>query len=167
MTGADLKHARIVQKLSRRALAEMCGIHPDTVRYWEGKPFINARGYAPRRMLAALGVTPPKTIATPRHRGGTIGYFPALTRARGGVLSLTKPMPKAASARVTCDARTRKGTLCRALSEPGKRRCRFHGGLSTGPKTPEGRARIAAAQRLRWKKNCEMIDPLGQIASQI
>ncbi|MGO8839958.1 MAG: HGGxSTG domain-containing protein [Methyloceanibacter sp.] len=28
--------------------------------------------------------------------------------------------------------------------EPGKRRCRFHGGLSTGPRTAEGRARIAA-----------------------
>jgi len=34
--------------------------------------------------------------------------------------------------------------------EPGKRRCRFHGGLSTGPKTSEGRARIAEAQRRRW-----------------
>ena len=30
----------------------------------------------------------------------------------------------------------------------GKARCRLHGGLSTGPKTPEGKARIAAAQ---WK----------------
>ncbi|MEC7379690.1 MAG: HGGxSTG domain-containing protein [Pseudomonadota bacterium] len=27
----------------------------------------------------------------------------------------------------------------------GKRRCRLHGGMSTGPRTPEGRARIAAA----------------------
>ena len=35
----------------------------------------------------------------------------------------------------------------------GKRRCRLHGGLSTGPKTPEGRARIAAAntQHGRYK----------------
>jgi len=33
---------------------------------------------------------------------------------------------------------------------PGKRRCRLHGGLSTGPQTPEGKARIAAAQRERW-----------------
>jgi hypothetical protein len=32
----------------------------------------------------------------------------------------------------------------------GKARCRLHGGLSTGPKTPEGRERIAAAQRKRW-----------------
>jgi len=29
---------------------------------------------------------------------------------------------------------------------PGKKRCRWHGGLSTGPKTPEGRARSFAAR---------------------
>ena len=27
----------------------------------------------------------------------------------------------------------------------GRKRCRLHGGLSSGPKTAEGRARIAAA----------------------
>ena len=34
--------------------------------------------------------------------------------------------------------------------ELGKARCRFHGGLSTGPKTEAGRARIAETQRRRW-----------------
>jgi hypothetical protein len=34
--------------------------------------------------------------------------------------------------------------------ELGKARCRFHGGMSTGPKTAAGRARIAEAQRRRW-----------------
>ncbi|MGI3185019.1 HGGxSTG domain-containing protein [Nioella aestuarii] len=34
----------------------------------------------------------------------------------------------------------------------GKQRCRMHGGLSTGPKTVEGRARIAEAQKLRWQR---------------
>jgi hypothetical protein len=29
-------------------------------------------------------------------------------------------------------------------------RCRFHGGLSTGPKSEAGRARISEAQRRRW-----------------
>ncbi len=33
----------------------------------------------------------------------------------------------------------------------GKRRCRFHGGMSTGPRTKAGRARIAEAQRRRWR----------------
>jgi hypothetical protein len=50
-----------------------------------------------------------------------------------------------------CGAQTRSGKPCRApaMMNPhiGKRlRCRFHGGASTGPRTPEGRARIAAAQ---------------------
>ena len=42
-----------------------------------------------------------------------------------------------------CGARTRRGTscLCKAL-ENG--RCKFHGGMSTGPKTPEGRRRALA-----------------------
>ncbi|WP_354540881.1 HGGxSTG domain-containing protein [Roseovarius sp. MBR-6] len=50
-----------------------------------------------------------------------------------------------------CGAETRKGTPCRAKPLPGKRRCKFHGGMSTGPRTPEGRERIAEAQRQRWQ----------------
>jgi hypothetical protein len=57
--------------------------------------------------------------------------------------------------RPRCGARTRKGPTCLVRVEPGKRRCRFHGGLSTGPRTPEGKARIAAAQRRRWAEWCE------------
>jgi hypothetical protein len=48
--------------------------------------------------------------------------------------------------RSRCDARTRSGGLCSKHPIKGKRRCRLHGGLSTGPRTAEGRARIAAAQ---------------------
>jgi hypothetical protein len=52
--------------------------------------------------------------------------------------------------RPCCGARNRQGRPCAVRVEPGKTRCRFHGGLSTGPRTPEGRQRIAAAQRRRW-----------------
>ncbi len=52
--------------------------------------------------------------------------------------------------RPLCGAQTRAGGRCKVRAEPGKRRCRFHGGMSTGPKTPEGRAKIAEAQRRRW-----------------
>jgi hypothetical protein len=52
--------------------------------------------------------------------------------------------------RVVCGAKTRKGGECRNKSEPGRARCKFHGGKSTGPKTPEGKARIAEAQKARW-----------------
>jgi hypothetical protein len=57
------------------------------------------------------------------------------------------------SARPRCGARCRSGHPCRApvCVRPGRRelatRCRLHGGLSTGPRTPEGRARSAAAAR--------------------
>ncbi len=49
-----------------------------------------------------------------------------------------------------CGAKTRTGGTCSHKVIPGKIRCRYHGGKSTGPKTNEGRARIAEAQRKRW-----------------
>lgn len=51
--------------------------------------------------------------------------------------------------RPRCGARTRKGTPCQAPALWGKNRCRMHGGLSTGAKTAEGRARIAESNRRR------------------
>ena len=63
-----------------------------------------------------------------------------------------------------CGAKTRVGAICRC---PAMRngRCRLHGGLSTGPKTPEGRQRIRLAllkhgrytkeaeqERLEWRE---------------
>jgi len=48
-----------------------------------------------------------------------------------------------------CGARTRRGTLCKCLPVEGRRRCRLHRGASTGPKTADGRARIADSNRRR------------------
>ena len=45
-----------------------------------------------------------------------------------------------------CGAKTRSGHPCRKPALKRKRRCRLHGGASTGPKTAEGKARIGAAQ---------------------
>lgn len=46
--------------------------------------------------------------------------------------------------RIPCGGKRRRdGKPCEALSVPGKRRCRWHGGMSTGPKTPEGKAKCA------------------------
>ena len=44
-----------------------------------------------------------------------------------------------------CLAKTRRGTECQKPAIKGRNRCQLHGGRSTGPKTPEGRAKIAAA----------------------
>ena len=44
-----------------------------------------------------------------------------------------------------CGAKTRKGTACQRPANKKNGRCRVHGGASTGPRTKEGRARIAEA----------------------
>ena len=46
-----------------------------------------------------------------------------------------------------CQAHSKRTKLqCGAPAERGKRVCRFHGARSTGPKTEEGRRRIARAK---------------------
>ena len=53
-----------------------------------------------------------------------------------------------------CDAwRKCHSGYCRNWPVPGKTRCRFHGGLSTGPRTSEGKVRAVSAMvegRRRW-----------------
>lgn len=55
-------------------------------------------------------------------------------------------LPTAANQlRMICGAKRRRdGEPCQGLSVPGKRRCKWHGGASTGPRTDEGRARSLA-----------------------
>lgn len=46
-----------------------------------------------------------------------------------------------------CQAKSKRtGQQCRAPASKGKTKCRFHGANSTGARTPEGRARCAAAK---------------------
>ena len=52
---------------------------------------------------------------------------------------------------IKCGAKTRKGTPCQCRVPFGKKRCRLHGGASTGPRPEVGRGRIAEAQRRRWQ----------------
>ena len=58
--------------------------------------------------------------------------------------------------RPRCGAKCRDGGRCQAppvwyrrRDKPVNGRCRMHGGLSTGPKTEEGRQRIAESNRSR------------------
>jgi hypothetical protein len=58
------------------------------------------------------------------------------------------------SERPLCGAKTRSGGNCKARvvwdkskGKPRNKRCRMHGGLSTGPRTVEGLARTLAAMR--------------------
>jgi hypothetical protein len=43
-----------------------------------------------------------------------------------------------------CGARTRAGTPCKQIDIFPNGRCKFHGGMSTGPRTEEGRRRARA-----------------------
>jgi hypothetical protein len=56
------------------------------------------------------------------------------------------------SDRPKCAARTRAGGSCKASVVRGKARCRLHGGCSTGPRTPEGKARSAAGVKAYWER---------------
>ncbi|MBL8261659.1 MAG: hypothetical protein JNM58_04475 [Xanthomonadaceae bacterium] len=57
-------------------------------------------------------------------------------------------MDEARKVRVTCGARRRRdGQPCEALSVPGKRRCKWHGGCSTGPQTNQGKKRALSNLR--------------------
>jgi len=47
--------------------------------------------------------------------------------------------------------RTKK--QCCAPASKGKTKCRFHGGASTGPKTPEGRKRCAEAKTIHGNES--------------
>ena len=155
-TGADLRAARKAAGLSQIALAQRAGIGRHTVQYWEAKVRIDLRGWAVQRMAAVLGPDKVPDYRTPIRAHAGWGFSPSEAERRYLEAKLRQleqaEAQRAARRRVPCKAKTRKGTACRSLSEPGKRRCKFHGGMSTGPRTPEGRARIAEAQRKRWAR---------------
>ena len=52
-----------------------------------------------------------------------------------------------------CNAKSKRTKQqCRAPAIKGKTKCRFHGGRSTGPRTPEGKARVAAAHTIHGRE---------------
>lgn len=93
--------------------------------------------------------------------GTTSGISAAIAGARPRANDFgTRPRNNAeqdTSRRIPCGARRhRDGEPCQAKSEPGKRRCRFHGGMSTGPRTPEGQKRaLANLAQFRLKQRVE------------
>jgi transcriptional regulator with XRE-family HTH domain len=158
MTGAELRAHRKAAGLTQLALAQRAKVSRDAVQYWEAKARVNLGGWAPLRILEALGLAA-LTHQYARAGGwGLSGQCEMQARMDAQVAVQTalwqeREAQRAARRRVICGARTRKGTPCRNKSEPGKKRCKFHGGKSTGPRTAEGKARIAEAQRRRWHKH--------------
>ncbi len=180
-TGAELKAARKAGGLSQSALGAKAGIGRHAVSYWECRPVIDLWGWAVQRMAEAepqiqtllqawstntrglgigLAMNPVLPVYTwPNARARAWGVSDpwqakrdAQAEAKAALFSMTERLAKRpARLRVSCGAKTRAGGECQNKSEPGKRRCKFHGGKSTGAKTPEGKARIAEAQRRRWE----------------
>ena len=56
-----------------------------------------------------------------------------------------------------CGAKTRRGTPCKRPANKRNGRCRLHGGASTGPRTKEGLAKIAAANTTTGQHTRAMI----------
>lgn len=183
MRGADIRDARKAAGLSQTELGKLAGIGRHAVSYWECKQSFRGRGYALQRIAKVLGRTLPHFVipaSGARGDGVLAGIVPdnrTVTRTRGdGVICNSalfldverriaedlqrrqaQAKTKASRLRVQCCAKTRKGMACRNTSEAGRKRCKFHGGMSTGARTPEGIERIREAQHRRWERHRSMM----------
>jgi hypothetical protein len=106
-----------------------------------------------RKLLNSLPQEPPMgwaelsdILGRAQQEGRSIDYYNADGKFK---LKIGK-QPKRLQPR--CGARTRSGAPCKMRVVAGKTRCRLHGGMSTGPKTAEGRARIVESNRRRAKQ---------------
>ncbi|MDP7230742.1 MAG: HGGxSTG domain-containing protein, partial [Alphaproteobacteria bacterium] len=66
-----------------------------------------------------------------------------------------------------CLAKTRRGTPCKNPAIRGPNRCRLHGGLSVGPKTPAGKARASAAHWRHGRRSKARIEKARQIKDRL
>jgi hypothetical protein len=62
----------------------------------------------------------------------------------------------------TADPYRLRGRRCRNWPVPGKTRCRLHGGLSTGPRTPDGKAIAVAAMVAGRQRRIAELAAVGQ-----
>lgn len=134
---SELKSKRHALGWTQKRLAQEAETHVAAVKYWEARTGTRT-GWAISRFAEALGVEPCPALP-PRFVPSPNLYAPTPQVA-----------PRKPKRRPLCGARTRRGEPCRAKVLPGKRRCKFHGGLSTGPKTEAGKQTIREAQRNRW-----------------
>ena len=109
----------------------------------------NFAGWSQRELATRTGLHK-QTVKYWEAKQGVIAGVAVNRMFRELAVALTASASSDKDANQRCGAQTRKDSPCRCKPLPGKRRCKFHGGMSTGPKTPEGRERIAEAQRRRW-----------------
>ena len=66
-----------------------------------------------------------------------------------------------------CGARTRSGGACKNPAIKGRSRCKLHGGRSTGAKTPEGKARAAAAHTKHGRRSKAHVARVREINAEL
>jgi hypothetical protein len=66
-----------------------------------------------------------------------------------------------------CLAKTRKGTPCQNPVVTDRNRCRMHGGKSTGPRTAEGKARVAAAHTKHGRRSAAHAEKVRYINGEV
>ena len=66
-----------------------------------------------------------------------------------------------------CLAKTRRGALCRNPVVTDRNRCRMHGGKSTGPRTPEGKARTIAAHTKHGRRSKAHVERVKEINAEL
>jgi hypothetical protein len=97
------------------------------------------------------GVATTAAVLSPVRAGARPSKFANVPKAMRRWLRRQHKQEQAS--RTPCGARRRRdGQPCEALSVPGKKRCKWHGGMSTGPRTPEGKAKVAAHLPRRHKQ---------------
>jgi hypothetical protein len=70
------------------------------------------------------------------------------------------PPVSEAFADLTCGAKTRAGTPCKQIALYWSGRCKFHGGLSTGPKTEVGKAKARENGKLGGRGHIRKPKPM-------
>ena len=66
-----------------------------------------------------------------------------------------------------CLAKTRSGAPCQKHPVAGRTRCRLHGGLSTGPRSPEGKAACVAAHWKHGRRSKAYVETRKQIWAEL
>jgi len=66
-----------------------------------------------------------------------------------------------------CLAKTKSGAPCQKHPIAGRTRCRLHGGLSTGPKTEEGKAACLAAHWKHGRRSNAYVETRKQIWAKL
>ena len=66
-----------------------------------------------------------------------------------------------------CLAKTRKSSPCQNPAIKGRSRCKLHGGRSTGPRSPEGKARVAAANTKHGRRSRAHVEKVKAINAEL